>query len=217
MTLAHGIAALTPTLTRRLRRKLMGLGGLGLIPLALLDNSPIPIPGAEDVATIVLAARQPQLWIYYALMATIGSLIGGWVTYHVARKGGKSALEHKFSARRINKVTKIFERWAFGAIAIPALLPPPVPMVPFLFAAGAMQYPVKKFLAALAAGRSVRYTILAYLGARYGREILGFIVKYNHPVLVGVILAAVTIAVLTVYLWPASWRKKRARKSPQHA
>ena len=217
MTLAHGIAALTPTLTRRLRRKLMGLGGLGLIPLALLDNSPIPIPGAEDVATIVLAARQTQLWIYYALMATIGSLIGGWVTYHVARKGGKSALERKFSARKINKVTKIFERWAFGAIAIPALLPPPVPMVPFLFAAGAMQYPVKKFLAALAAGRSVRYTILAYLGARYGREILGFIVKYNHPVLVGVILAAVTIAVLTVYFWPASWRKKRARKSPQHA
>jgi membrane protein YqaA with SNARE-associated domain len=214
---AHGIAALTPTLSRRLRRKLIGLGGIGLIPLALLDNSPIPIPGAEDIATILLAARLPNLWPYYALMATLGSLLGGWVTYHLARKGGKGALEAKFSAKKITKVTKIFERWGFGAIAIPALLPPPMPMVPFLFAAGAMQYPLKKFLAALAAGRVPRYLILAYLGARYGRRIIQLIVKYNHPVIVGIILAAVTIAALTIYFWPANWRKKRPRKSPQHA
>src|ERR1700683_2380544 len=176
MNPAHGIAALTAPIARRLRRKLLGLGGLGLIPLALLDNSPIPIPGAEDIATILLAARLPSLWPYYALMATLGSLLGGWVTYHLARKGGKGALEAKFSARKISKVTKIFERWGFGAIAVPALLPPPMPMVPFLFAAGAMQYPLKKFLATLAAGRAVRYTILAYLGARYGGKILQFIV-----------------------------------------
>ena len=59
--------------------------------------------------------------------------------------------------------------------------------------------------------------ILAYLGARYGRRIIQLIVKYNHPVIVGIILAAVTIAALTIYFWPANWRKKRPRKSPQHA
>jgi membrane protein DedA with SNARE-associated domain len=217
MNPAHGIAALTAPIARRLRRKLLGLGGLGLIPLALLDNSPIPIPGAEDVATIVLAARVPQFWPYYAVMATLGSLLGGWITYHLARKGGKGALELKFSARKISKVTKIFERWGFGAIAVPALLPPPMPMVPFLFAAGAMQYPLKKFLAALAAGRAVRYTILAYLGARYGGKIIQFIVKYNHPVIVGVILAAVAIAVAGYYFWPRKSRKSRPPKSPQSA
>jgi len=217
MNPAHGIAALTAPIARRLRRKLLGLGGLGLIPLALLDNSPIPIPGAEDVATILLAARVPEYWPYYALMATLGSLLGGWVTYHLARKGGKGALELKFSTRKINKVTKIFERWGFGAIAIPAFLPPPMPMVPFLFAAGAMQYPLKKFLAALTAGRAVRYTILAYLGARYGRKIIQFIVKYNHPVLVGVILAAIAIVALGIYFWPSNWRKSRPRKSPQRS
>jgi len=217
MITAHGIAALMPTIARRVRRRLLGLGGLGLIPLALLDNSPIPIPGAEDVATIILAARVPQFWPYYAMMATLGSLLGGWVTYHLARKGGKGALERKFSARKISKVTKIFERWGFGAIAVPALLPPPIPMVPFLFAAGAMQYPVKKFLAALAVGRAVRYTILAYLGARYGRKIVQLIVKFNHPVVVGVILAAIVIAVAVYYFWPRKSGKSRPRKSPQRA
>jgi hypothetical protein len=69
----------------------------------------------------------------------------------------------KGSARRVEKVYKVFGRWGFCAIAIPALLPPPVPMVPFLFAAGAMQYPAGKFLAALTLGRTSRYMMLAFL------------------------------------------------------
>jgi len=50
------------------------LGGLGLIPLGLLDNSPLPMPGAMDVVTILLSARQQPLWLYYAVMATAGSV-----------------------------------------------------------------------------------------------------------------------------------------------
>ncbi len=188
------------------------LGGIGLVPLGLLDNSPIPIPGAMDVATIVLSARQEQLWLYYALMATAGSVIGGFVTYRLARKGGKEALEHRFSRRKVDKVRKIFERWGFGAIAIPALLPPPVPMVPFLVAAGAMQYPVGKFLAALALGRISRYTILAYLAARYGRQILARVTVHGHPVIVAIIVALIAIGAMVFYFWGAG-RPKRAHGS----
>jgi membrane protein YqaA with SNARE-associated domain len=79
--------------------------------------------------------------------------------------------ERKFSARTLDKVYRIFGRWGFGAIAIAALLPPPGPMVPFLFAAGAIQYSVGKFLLALTVGRIVRYSFLAFLAAHYGRQI----------------------------------------------
>ena len=91
-----------------MRRYLFHLGGIGLIPLGLLDNSPIPLPGIVDVATILLSARQEQLWLYYALMATAGSLVGGFVTYRLARKGGKEALDHRFSRRKVDKVCNIF-------------------------------------------------------------------------------------------------------------
>ncbi len=185
---------------RSVRHWLFHLGGLGLIPLGLLDNSPIPLPGIMDVATIVLAARQGQLWLYYALMATAGSVIGGFVSYRLARKGGKEALEHRFSPRKVDKVCKIFERLGFGAIAIPALLPPPVPMVPFLFAAGAMQYPVRKFLVALTLGRLARYMIMAYLAARYGRQIICFIAGQGHPV-----------TAAAFYFWGGSRANKRQR------
>ena len=82
-------------------------------------------------------------------MATVSSVTGGFVTYRLARKGGKETLERKFPARRLEKVYRVFRRRGFGAIAIATLLPPPAPKVPFLFAAGAMQYSVKKFLFAL--------------------------------------------------------------------
>jgi membrane protein YqaA with SNARE-associated domain len=210
MFTGHAIAALLPTTARALRRQLLHWGGIGLIPLALLDNSPLPIPGAMDIATILLAAREPRWWIYYALMATLGSLLGGFITYRLARKGGKEALERKFSKRRINEITKIFERWGFGSIAIPAMIPPPMPMVPFLFVAGAMQYPVRKFLVALAAGRSIRYLILAYLGEHYGRRIITVITRNGHPVLVGIILAALIIAGVIIYFVQRTPHKSRS-------
>jgi len=193
-----------------MRHWLFHLGGLGLIPLGLLDNSPIPLPGILDVATILFSARQQQLWLYYALMATVGSVMGGFVSYRLARKGGKAALERRFSRRRVDKICKIFERWGFSAIAIPALLPPPVPMVPFLLAAGAMQYPVKKFLIALTLGRISRYLILAYLAARFGRHIIAFIAEHGHPVAVAIILLLISSAAVLYYFWGGSKRRKRS-------
>jgi membrane protein YqaA with SNARE-associated domain len=204
------IAASLPAALRSMRHWLFHLGGLGLIPLGLLDNSPIPLPGIMDVATILFSARQQQLWLYYALMATVGSVMGGFVSYRLARKGGKAALERRFSRRRVDKICKIFERWGFSAIAIPALLPPPVPMVPFLLAAGAMQYPVKKFLIALTLGRISRYLILAYLAARYGRHIIAFIAEHGHPVAVAIIVLLISSAAVLYYFWGGSKRRKRS-------
>jgi membrane protein YqaA with SNARE-associated domain len=209
MLLRQTLAIVAPTLARSFRRWIFHLGGLGFIPLGLLDSSVIPLPGSMDVLTIVLSARKQGLWLYYALMATVGSVIGGFLTYRLARKGGKETLERKFSARTIEKIYRIFGRWGFGAIAIAAVLPPPAPMVPFLFAAGAMQYSVKKFLVALTLGRTVRYSLLAFLGARYGRHALTVISQLGHPVLIASIgLIAAAMAALIFNL--VSKRKKRA-------
>ena len=196
----HILVFAAPTVARIVRRWMFHLGGLGFIPLGLLDSSVIPLPGSMDVLTIVLSARKQELWFYYAFMATIGSVIGGFVTYRLARKGGKETLERKFPARTLAKVYKIFARWSFGGIAFVALLPPPAPMVAIVFAAGAMQYSVKKFLVALTLGRLVRYSLLAFLAARYGRQMLTVISKHGHPVLFAVIglIAAAMVALLFV-------------------
>jgi membrane protein YqaA with SNARE-associated domain len=204
------IVAAKPTLEHSMRRWLVHLGALGFIPLGLIDSSIIPLPGSMDVLTIILAARSPELWFYYAVMATIGSVLGGFVTYRLARKGGEKSLEKRLSAKSMKRVIKLFERWGFAAIAIPALLPPPMPLVPFLLAAGAMHYSVKKFLAAMALGRIVRYMILAYLAARYGRKMLPFLLQHGHPVLATVVGLVVT-GLLVYFVFREIKRKKRAK------
>jgi len=203
------MVAVAPTVARSASRWIFHLGGLGFIPLGLLDSSILPLPGSMDVLTIVLSARHGELWSYYAVMATVGSVLGGYVTYRLARKGGKETLARKFPQRKLEKIYKIFSRWGFGAIAIPALLPPPAPMVPFLLAAGVMQYSVSKFLAALTLGRIVRYSVLAYLAARYGRHMLTLITQVRHPILIAVI-ALMAIGVVVFVLILGSKRKKSA-------
>jgi membrane protein YqaA with SNARE-associated domain len=187
-----------PLLAVPLWRQLRRLGGVGLVLLGIADNSVIPLTGSMDVLTIWLAARHREPWPYYAAMATLGAVIGGYITYALARKGGKETMERKLSKKRATQVSDAFERWGFFAVAVPALMPPPFPFVPFLIAAGAMQYSPKKFLAALTVGRGLRYSIAASLGYLYGNHILRFFSRYNKPAIAILVGLAVIGAILSL-------------------
>src|ERR1700719_817650 len=97
---------LHPLLAVSVWRQLRHLGGVGLVILGVADNSIIPLTGSMDVLTIWLAARHREPWPYCALMATFGALLGGYLTYSLARKGGKEAMERRLSKRRAAKVYK---------------------------------------------------------------------------------------------------------------
>lgn len=189
--------AVKHTIWHALRR----LGGPGLILIGLVDNSVIPVPGGMDVFTILLAMSHKDLWWYYALMATIGSLIGGYMTYRMGAKGGKETLEKKVSKKRAEKVYKIFERYGFWSIAVGALCPPPFPIAPFLLAPGALHYPRGKFLTSLALGRSIRYTLVAYLGSIYGHKVFGWMFRYYRPLMYVVVTLGVVGGLIALYYW----------------
>ncbi|HZR56553.1 MAG TPA: VTT domain-containing protein [Terriglobales bacterium] len=193
---------------------LLRLGGPGLILIGIADNSVVPLTGSMDVLTIWLAASHRESWLYYALMATAGAVLGGYITYYLSQKGGKEALERKFSKRTAEKIRKRFERWGFGAVFIPALLPPPFPLVPFLVAAGAMQYSRKKFLAALISGRAIRYLIVAGLGAHYGKPIVTFFSQYYKPAVLTLVGLAVAGGVITLIGYLGRRKSANANVAP---
>jgi membrane protein YqaA with SNARE-associated domain len=202
------LAVAPPTTAHVMRHWFLTLGGPGLILLGLIDSSVIPVPGSMDAMTIVLSAHQRTWWPYYAVMATVGSVVGAYLTYRLARNRGEKALNDRLSKRNAKKVVRTFERWGFGAIALPALLPPPMPMVPFVIAAGALQYSPRKFLVAMSLGRLARYCILAYLGAVYGRKIFAVVLAHGEVALMVTIGVCVAGTIILVVL-----RFKRKREA----
>jgi membrane protein YqaA with SNARE-associated domain len=159
------------------------LGGPGMILVGLADNSVIPTPGGMDILAIILTVRHRDLWWYYGLMAVVGAVIGGYVSYRVGRKGGKEALDKRFGAERMEKVYKKFERGGFLTVFVPAILPPPFPTAPFLVAAGALNFPQKQFFVYLTIARAIRYMGLTLLAFLYGRWIMQELHHYYKPLL----------------------------------
>jgi membrane protein YqaA with SNARE-associated domain len=186
---------------------LLPLGGPGLIVLGLIDSSVIPTPGGMDVFVVLLTAHHREWWPYYGAIATIGSVLGGYITYRLAQKGGKAGLEKKIGKNRSQHVYRKFEKEGFSSVLIGSILPPPFPLVPVLMAAGVMQYSRNKFLAALTLGRAIRFFSLAFLGRLYGTAITGWLGRYYKPFLY--LLIAVGIAGGVIALLYFKWYRPR--------
>ena len=185
------------------------LGGLGLVLLGLADNSIVPLPGSMDALTVILSARQENWWPYYAAMATIGGIVGAYATYALGAKSSEGALEKRLSKKKAERIYKLFNRYGFWSLFVPALLPPPVPFSPFLLVAGALKYSKRNFLIAVGSARAIRYSLLAWLGSTYSKQIFGFFHQYYRGILWTVVALAV-IGGVAAGLW--TWKRKREGK-----
>jgi membrane protein YqaA with SNARE-associated domain len=179
-------------------------GGVGLFVLGIVDSSPIPTFGSLDAFTAILAARHKDLWLYYALMSVLGSLVGAYSTYRLGHSAGQTGLEKRFKATRLRQVQRAFDYWGFGAVFVPSVIPPPFPTILFFIAAGAFEYPLKKYFLAVTLGRTVRYLALAYIGAHFGRHVLRF---FRHPQQYMAATLAISLAVLALVIAiTVAWR-----------
>lgn len=192
----------------------LGLGGPGLILIGIIDNSAIPIPGGMDISVLLLTAHHRDWWPYYGAMATAGAVLGGYITYRLARKGGKAGLEKKIGKYRSEKVYRKFERGGFSTVIVGSILPPPFPIVPVLMAAGVMQYSRKRFLAALTIGRGIRFFVVAFLGKLYGTAIAGWLGRYYKPFLYVLISLGVAGGIGALLYF--KWYRPRHTQAPHH-
>jgi membrane protein DedA with SNARE-associated domain len=160
-----------------LLRWLASLGGLGIFAVSIVDSSviPLPLPGSTDLLLLLLAAHRGTTAItavWLAFCAIAGSMIGGYLTWSAGRKGGEVALEKYVPERYLARVTGWVQKHGAWSVGVSAILPPPVPLTPFLLAAGALNVPRSRFLMFFGAARIVRYGLLAWLGVTFGHHIV---------------------------------------------
>jgi membrane protein YqaA with SNARE-associated domain len=196
---------------------LLHLGIFGIFGVAFLDSAPflLPIPGSTDLLILIFAAHHENA-ILLAAAAVLGSLFGGYVTWETGKRGGDPMLD-RYVPRRIRSRVK---RWtkAHGTLTVlmAALLPPPVPLLPFLLAAGALGVSRRQFLVALATARILRYGGEAALGATYGHEILRLWSRYLSSGLSTAILWTF-LALLLSGIGFGVWRFRRQRHAERSA
>jgi len=156
---------------------LMHLGAVGLFALAVVDSSmvPIPLPGSTDLVLLLLTAFRSSSVaspFVFASCALAGSIIGGYLAWAAGKKGGEAALEKLGKGRFVRRVQGWVKRNGILSVWLAAVQPPPIPLMPFTLAAGALGLSLPRFMIAYCTGRAARYGLIAWLGYKYGRQML---------------------------------------------
>ena len=180
------------------------LGGIGLFIVALLDSSFLSFPQVNDLLIIVLSTRYPERMPYYAGMTTIGSIIGCFLLYGVARRGGEVFLRKRLKGPFVDRAIALYQRHGLLAVVVPSLLPPPVPFKVFVLLAGAAAVSPVRFGLAVGIGRGIRYFGQGYLAVLYGEQAAEFMKAHGAEIGIGLAATAVLIALAVFFL-----RKRR--------
>src|SRR5205814_735463 len=182
-----------------------------MIAIGALDSSLLSLPEINDYLVVSRCFKQPSASFYFPLVAAPGSVIGCLVLYTIMRRGGQALLRRRFSRENIERAERAYAHFGFLAIAIPALLPPPMPFKIFVATAGTLEYPRWKFLLTVMLARSFRYYVEGILAVYYGRRVLSFL-KDNGLVVISIVTAAI---VLLLLVYAIANRGSSARPEPR--
>jgi membrane protein YqaA with SNARE-associated domain len=186
----------------------MGLFGVFLVSIVDSSFVPLPVPGLTDIMIVVIAASHED-WLHALLLvalASAGSALGGFVSYQVGQSGGMAFLEKRVPPRIFKRVTQWMEDHTILAVALPAILPPPMPLSPFVLAAGALNMSRRKFMWTFTLSRIARHAIALWLGIHYGKQVLSLWAKFSQrwaePFLItlwSVIIVFCIVAFIRIY------------------
>jgi membrane protein YqaA with SNARE-associated domain len=178
----------------RLKQYLLIMGIPGLLAIAFLDSAGIPMPGGPDAVVMILSWQRPTMIYLIVLAASLGSTLGCLVLYGIGRKGGEKALS-RFNPEKVAWIEKKMQEYGALAIVAAVIAPPPFPTKPVILAAGMLRTGKMRFMLSVLAGRLMRYSLAAYLGARFGDK-AAQVLKAHYPIISLVLIGAILLVVL---------------------
>src|SRR2546421_1077735 len=174
------------------------VAGPAMILIGALDSSLLSLPEVNDYLVMARCYTHPRTVYFFPMFAAIGAVLGCWLLYTILRRGGQAVLHRRFRLEHVLRVERAYARFGIVALAVPALLPPPMPFKIFVATAGALQFPRRKFLLTIMVARSLRYYAEGTLAVFYGERVLRFS-KDNGIVIISAVTCLFVIA-LAVYL-----------------
>lgn len=182
---------------------LIGWGPLGVFAFALLDSAGVPLVGGVDALLLTVSVLRPEVAFLSAIAAILGSLLGSWFLFSLARKGGEAYLNRHTITPRGRRWRDWFQHYGLITVFIPALLPIPLPLKVPILCSGALGVSRRAFLGVLAAARIPRYVGLAWLGRQLGDNAGAWLRAHAWHI---VIFAAALVMILFGIVW---WKGRR--------
>ena len=213
----QALAAATSA-SHRLVPMLLSFGLAGLFLVSIVDSSfvPLPVPGVTDIMIVVLAAKHANVFLLVGI-TTFGSALGGLFSHKIGQAGGMAFLEKHVSKRIFQRVCAWMNKHSILSVALPAILPPPMPLSPFVLAAGALNMSRKKFMISFTVSRFLRHAAAAAIGIYYGPHVLHvwnrFSRKWAVPILIGI--WSVILLSLAFAFWKLYKTSREMRGTPE--
>ncbi len=183
------------------------LGIWGAFAIAFADSALLGMP--VDAAVAFYVYKDHRRLLFYVVMASLGSALGSIPLYIIGYVGGEKVLRKRISEERFLRIHRSFEKHEFWALMFPAMLPPPMPFKIVVLGAAVFEMRFRDFLAAVFAGRFVRFFVLSLLTLWFGPEIVGLVGTLFRQHFYWV-LAVVILGALVWLLW---WWSKRPREA----
>jgi len=149
-----------------------------LFVLAFAESSFFPVP--PDVLMIALAISIPRKSFKFAVICTVGSVLGGILGYGIGHYGyeavGKPIVDFYHGQGVMDAIKLQYDKHGFVGILIAAITP--IPYKVFTIASGVFEFDFWLFLIGSVIGRSTRFFLVAGLIWKFGPSIKAFIDKY---------------------------------------
>lgn len=164
---------------------------------------------------VYLAYRNHDTAWLTAGLAVAGSLIGSFVLYYLARKGGERYLAKYTSQGRGATLRQWFGRYGMLTVVVPALFPIPLPMKIFIVSAGALGVHPLVFAAVVVGARSIRYFGLAWLGTKLGDGTIPYLKSHAGPMLLIAAALFLALFLLTHFFGPKPKSEPQLAAAPR--
>src|SRR5436190_3894522 len=192
------LRALTFRLGRFIVHVPIYVAGPAMILIGALDSSLLSLPEINDYLVVARCYTHPRAAFFFPLFASTGSVLGCLLLYTILQRGGLAVLHRRFKLEHIQRVERVYARFGIFALAVPALLPPPMPFKIFVATAGALQFPRRKFLLTILIARSLRYYTEGVLAVYYGERVLRFI--RDNGLIIVTCVGGICLLALAIYL-----------------
>ncbi|MCL4440517.1 MAG: phosphatase PAP2 family protein [Firmicutes bacterium] len=159
-------------------------GTVGLFLMSFAESSFFPVP--PDILLIAMSLSQPKLALWYALITSVASVLGGIFGYFIGAKAGRPLLDRWVPAKRVAQIESLFQR--YGGWATCALPISPIPYKVFTIGAGVFQIQKTVFVVASILSRSARFFLEGLLIFYLGSAAKHFLSSYLEILTIGLSL-----------------------------